>query len=165
VTVGLLRARVSTEKQRMGCELAQGRTAPRGRRISKRTGLAILLGGAGISLAVGVADLRASQRLIADGQVTNARVMDMHVERRRRSLDHFIDIEYRTAAGQVIRARDEVGSALFERVKVGDTMAVRYLADDPEEHALGASGRRETSMLWMAGLLSALAGIYLLFGS
>jgi hypothetical protein len=144
---------------------APGRQSPGSRRISKPVGMAILLAAAAISLAIGFADLRESEQLLTGGVVTKARLSRKHVERSRSWKHHYIDIEYRTATGQVIRARDDVASALFQRVKVGDTISVRYLPAEPDVHALGATGRRDTFMLWMAGLLFALTGVYLIFGS
>ena len=126
--------------------------------------MAILLGAAGISLVMGIADLRTSQRLNTDGQVTSARVLGKRIERSRSSRYNLLDIEYRTAAGQVVGAQHEVASALYERVKVGDTITVRYLAGDPDVHALGSRARLDTVKLWMAGGWLLLAGVYLLFG-
>lgn len=148
----------------MGYALAQGPTSPGRRGISKRTGMAILLGAAGISFVTGIADLRTSQRLNTDGQVTSASVLGKHIERSRSSRHHLLDIEYRTAAGQVVGAQHDVASALYDRVKVGDTIAVRYLAGDPDVHALGSRARLDTLKLWMAGGWLLLAGVYLLFG-
>jgi hypothetical protein len=126
--------------------------------------MAILLGAAGISLVMGIADLRTSQRLNTDGQVASARVLAKHIERRRSSRRNLLDIEYRTATGQVVGAQHDVASALYDRMKVGDTMSVRYLADDPDAHALGSRARLDTLKLWMAGLWFVLAGVYALFG-
>jgi hypothetical protein len=70
----------------------------------------------------------------------------------------------RTAAGQVISAQHDVASTPCDRVKVGDTISVRYLAADPSVHMLGSRARLETLKLWMAGGWLLLAGIYLLFG-
>jgi uncharacterized protein DUF3592 len=148
----------------MGYTLAQGPTSPGRRGISKRTGMAILVGAAGISLVMGIADLRTSQRLDSDGQVTSARVLGKHIERRRSSRQNLLDIEYRTAAGEVVGAQHDVASALHDRVKVGDTITVRYLASDPDVHALGSRARLDTLKLWMAGGWLLLAGVYLLFG-
>jgi hypothetical protein len=50
-------------------------------------------------------------------------------------------------------------------VHVGDTISIRYLPVDPEVHALGASPRRDSFMVWIAGLWLALAGVYWRFGS
>jgi hypothetical protein len=148
----------------MGYALAQGPTSPGRRGLSKRTGMAILLGAAGISLVMGIADLRTSQRLNADGQVTAARILGKHIERSRSSRHNLLDIEYRTAAGQVVGAQHDDAPALYDRVKVGDTIRVRYLADDPDVHALGSRPRLDTWNLWMAGLWFVLVGVYVLFG-
>ena len=148
----------------MGYSLAQGPTSPGRRGFSKRTGMAILVGAAGISLVLGIADLRTSQRLSTDGQVTSARILEKHIERSRSSRKNLLDIEYRTAAGQVIGAQHDVASTLYDRVKVGETISVRYLAADPAVHMLGSRARLDTLKLWMAGGWLLLAGIYLLFG-
>ena len=127
--------------------------------------MALLLAAAGISLAVGIADLRTSQRLLAVGMATRARVAGKHVERHRSSQHRYIDLEYATAAGQIIRARDDVGSALYARLTVGDTVTVRYLPAEPDVHAIGATPRRDDFMLWFAGLWIVLAAVYWLFGT
>ena len=114
----------------MGYALAQGPTSPGRRGFSKRIGMAILLSAAGMSLVLGIADLRTSQRLKTDGQVASARILGKHIERSRSSRENVLDIEYRTAAGQVISAQHDVASTLYDRVKVGDTISVRYLAAD-----------------------------------
>ena len=98
----------------MDAALASGRN-PGSRGFSKRTGVALLLAAAGVSLAVGIADLRTS--------------------------------------------------VLYERVKVGDTITVRYLRAEPDVHALGATARQDTFMLWIAGLWLVLSGVYWLFGT
>jgi Protein of unknown function (DUF3592) len=100
----------------------------------------------------------------AHGVLTRARLSGKHVERRRSWRQHYIDIEYRTATGETISAREDVAPALYQRVRVGDTISVRYLPADPDVHALGATARSDTLMLWMAGLWFVLAGVYLLFG-
>ena len=76
-----------------------------------------------------------------------------------------VDIQYRTAVGQIISARDDVSRAFFERVKVGDTITVQYLQTEPDVHALGATARQDTFMLWIAGLCLILSGVYWLFGT
>ena len=133
--------------------------------ISKRTGVTLLLAAAGASLVVGIADLRTSQRILADGVTTRARVTGKHTERHRSWTHRYVDLEFGTAAGGVVSARDRVTSALYERVKAGDTMTVRYLPSDPDKHLLGAATGRDTFMLWMAGLWLILGGVYLLFGT
>ena len=67
--------------------------------------------------------------------------------------------------GQIISARDDVSRGLYERVKVGDTITVRYLRSEPDVHALGATARQDTFMLWIAGLWLVLSGVYWLFGT
>ncbi len=126
--------------------------------------MALLLGAAGISLVLGIADVRTSQRLSTDRQVTSARILEKRIERHRSSRYNLLDIEYRTAAGHVVSAQHDVASTLYDRVKVGDTIRVRYLADDPAVHLLGSRARLDTLKLWMAGGWLLLAGIYLLFG-
>ena len=148
----------------MDASLAPGRTSG-SRGFSKRTGVALLLAAAGVSLAVGIADMRTSQLLAAEGLVTRARVSGKQVERSRSWKHHYLDIDYRTAAGQIISARDDVSSAFYERVKVGDTITVRYLRAEPDVHALGATVRQDTFMLWIAGLWLVLSGVYWLFGT
>ena len=133
--------------------------------LHKRTGVALLLAAAGVSLAVGIADLRTSQQLIANGVAAKARVSGKHAERSRSWTHRYIDIEYRTVVGQRISARDGVARALYERTGVGDTITVRYLPAEPEVHALGATARQDTFMLWIAGLWLVLTGVYWLFGS
>jgi len=54
--------------------------------------------------------------------------------------------------GQIISARDDVSRGLYERVKVGDTITVRYLRAEPDVHTIGATARQDTFMLWIAGL-------------
>ena len=138
--------------------------SPGRRGISKRTGLVILLAAAAVSFAVGIADLRKSERLRADGLLTKARLSGKHTERSRSSRHHYLDIEYQTATGQIVSARDDVGASFYDRVKIGDTISVRYLPAEPDVHAIGATVRRDTFMLWIAGLWIALTGIYALFG-
>jgi hypothetical protein len=123
------------------------------------------LAAAGVSCAVGIANLHTSDRLRSDGQVTRARVVGKHIERQRSWWHRYLDVEYRTPTGRVINARDGVARGLFDRVAVGDTVSVRYLPGDPEVHALGASPRRDGFMLWIAGLWFVLAGVYWRFGS
>jgi hypothetical protein len=127
--------------------------------------MALLLAAAGVSLAVGIADLRTSQLLAAEGLVATARVSGKHSERSRRRTNRYLDIEYRTTSGQIISARDDVSRALYERVRVGDTMSVRYLQAEPDVHALGATTRQDTLMLWFAGLLLVVCGMYWFFGT
>jgi len=131
---------------------------------ARALGVALLLAAAGVSFAVGIADLRTSQ-LLAEGLVRTARVSGKHVERSRSWKHHYVDIEYRTSAGQIIRARDDVSSALYDRVKVGDTITVRYLRAEPDVHALGRTPRPDTFMLWLAFLWLVLSGVYWLFGT
>jgi hypothetical protein len=138
---------------------------PGARAFSKRTGVALLLAAAAISLAVGIANLRTSQRLIANGLISRARVSGKHAERSRSWTHRYIDIEYQTAVGESISARDDVARALYDFVRVGDTITVRYLPAEPDVHALGATARRDTFMLWIAGLWLVLTGVYWLFGS
>jgi len=126
--------------------------------------VALLLAAAGVSLAVGIADLRTSL-MLAEGAVTTARVSGKHAERSRSWTHRYVNIEYRTSAGQIIRARDDVSSALYERVKVGDTITVRYLRAEPDVHSLGSAARRDTFMLWIAGLWLVLGCVYWLFGT
>ena len=136
-----------------------------GRRgISKRTGVVSLLAAAAVSFVVGIADLRKSERLRADGLLTTARLSGKHTERSRSWRHHYLDIEYHTATGQIVSARDDVAVNVYDRVKIGDTISVRYLPSEPDVHAIGATVRRDTFMLWMAGLCIALTGIYALFG-
>lgn len=118
-----------------------------------------------MSCAVGFANLHTSDRLRVDGQVARARVVGKHVERQRSWWHRYLDIEYRTSSGQVLNARHDVARALYDRVAVGDTISIRYLPVDPEVHALGASPRRDSFMVWIAGLWLALAGVYWRFGS
>lgn len=148
----------------MAVSVALDRKSTGSHGLRKRTGVALLLAAAGISCAVGIADLRTSQRLIAAGMTTRAGVTGKHIERSRHSQHRYIDIEYTTAAGQV-RGRDDIASALYERLKVGDTIAVRYLPAHPDVHAIGATTRLDTFMLWFAGLWIVLAGVYWLFGT
>jgi hypothetical protein len=126
--------------------------------------VALLLAAAGVSLAVGIADLRTSL-MLAEGAVTTARVSGKHAERSRSWTHRYLNIEYRTSAGQIIRARDDVSTALYDRVKVGDTIKVRYLLAEPDVHSLGSAARRDTFMLWIAGLWLVLSGVYWLFGT
>ena len=133
--------------------------------INKETGVILLLAAAAVSCAVGIANLHTSEQLRAVGQAVRARVVGKHVERHRSRWRRYLDIEYRTAAGQVVNARDDVARALHDRVRVGDTVSIRYLPADPDVHALGASPRRDTFMLWLAGLWLVLAGVYWRFGS
>ena len=149
----------------MHASLELRRNSPGSWGLHKRTGVALLLAAAGVSLAVGIADLRTSQRLIASGVAARARVSGKHAERSRSWTHRYIDIAYRTAVGQRITARDGVARALYERIRVGDTITVRYLPAEPDVHALGATARQDTFMLWMAGLLLFLGGVYWLFGS
>src|SRR5688572_12201081 len=130
----------------MDASLARSRNATGSRGLRKRTGVALLLAAAGVSLVVGIADCRTSQRL-AEGLVTRARVSGKHVERSRSWTHRYIDIEYRTTVGGTVRARDNVSRALYERVTVGDTITVRYLQTEPDVHALGATARQDTFML------------------
>jgi len=138
---------------------------PEARAFSKRTGVLLLLAAAGVSLAVGIKDLHTSTRLRANGHATAARVAGKHVERSRSWRHYYLDIEYRTPAGQIISVRDDVTRTLHERVSVGDTLTVRYLPADPDVHAIGRTVRLDTFMLWMAGLWLVLAGVYFLFGT
>jgi hypothetical protein len=149
----------------MRASLELRRDSPGSWGLRKRTGLALLLAAAGVSLAVGIADLRTSQQLIANGVAAKARVSGKHAERSRSWTHRYIDIEYRTVVGQRISARDGVARALYERTAVGDTITVRYLPAEPEVHALGATARQDTFMLWIAGLWLVLTGVYWLFGS
>ena len=159
----LLHAAVRAETWHMDASLAPGRN-PGSRGFSKSTGVALLLAAAGVSLAVGIADLRTSLKL-ADGAVTAARVAGKHVERSRNWTHRYMNIEYRTSAGQIIRARDDVSSALYDRVKVGDTITVRYLLAEPGVHALARTPSPDTFMLWLAGLWLVLSGVYWFFGT
>jgi hypothetical protein len=149
----------------MDASLELRRNSPGSWGLRKRTGVALLLAAAGVSLAVGIADLRTSQRLIASGVAARARVSGKHAERSRSWTHRYIDIEYQTADGQNIGARDGVARALYDRIRVGDTITVRYLPAEPDVHALGSTARRDTFMLWIAGLWLVLAGVYSLFGS
>lgn len=126
--------------------------------------MALLLAAAGVSLAVGIADLRTSL-MLAEGAVTTARVSGKQAERSRSWTHRYLNIEYQTSAGQIIRARDDVSTALYERVRVGDTIKVRYLPAEPDVHSLGSAARRDTFMLWIAGLWLFLGGVYWLFGT
>ena len=148
----------------MQASLALRRSSPGSHGLRKGTGVALLLAAAGVSFAVGIADLRTSQ-LLAEGLVTTARVSGKHVERSRSWKHHYLDIEYRTAVGQTISARDDVSGALYERVRVGDTITVRYLRAEPDVHALGRTPRPDTFMLWLSGLWLVLSGVYWLFGT
>jgi hypothetical protein len=138
---------------------------PGARAFTKRTGVALLLAAAGVSFALGIANLHTSERLLADGLTTRARVSGKHAERSRSWTHRYIDIEYRTTEGQSINARDDVARALYDRIRVGDTITVRYLPAEPDVHALGATARRDTFMLWIGGLWLVLAGVYWLFGT
>ena len=133
--------------------------------ISKKTGIILLLAAAAVSCAVGAANLHTSEQLRADGRAVRARVVGKHVERHRSRWRRHLDIAYRTVAGQVINARDDVAPALHDRVRVGDSVSIRYLPSDPAVHALGSSPRRDTFMLWIAGLWLVLAAVYWRFGS
>ncbi len=148
----------------MGYALKQSPSSPGRRGVSKPIGMAILLGAAVISFVMGIADLRTSQRLNSAGQVTAARILAKRIERSRSSRHNLLDIEYRTPAGQVVSAQHDVASTLYDRVKVGDTISVRYLAADPSVHELGSRARLNTLTLWMAGLWLVLAAVYYLFG-
>ena len=148
----------------MRASLAPRRSSPGSRGLRKGTGVALLLAAAGVSFAVGIADLRTSF-MLAEGAVTTARVSGKHAERSRSWTHRYVNIEYRTSAGQIIRARDDVSSALYDRVKVGDTITVRYLLAEPDVHSLGSAARRDTFMLWIAGLWLVLGGVYWLFGN
>ena len=138
-----------------------GSPTGRGRHISKRTGVGILLAAFVISLAVGIADLRKSERLRKHGLVTKARLA---AKQSRTTKHHYIDIEYRTATGQIVSARDDVSASLHNRMKIGDTISVRYLPTQPDVHALGSTPRRDTFMLWLAGMWVFLTFLYVLFG-
>ena len=138
---------------------------PGARAFSKRTGVTLLLAAASVSLVVGIADLRTSERLLADGLTTRARVSRKHAERSRSWTHRYIYIEYESAVGKSISARDDVARALYDRIRVGDTITVRYLPTEPDVHALGATPRRDTFMLWIGGLWLVLAGVYWLFGT
>ena len=148
----------------MRASLAPRRSSPGSRGLRKGTGVALLVAAAGVSLAVGITDLRTSL-MLAEGAVTTARVSGKHAERSRSWTHRYLNIEYRTSAGQIIRARDDVSTALYDRVKVGDTITVRYLLAEPDVHSLGSAARRDTFMLWIAGLWLVLGGVYWLFGT
>jgi hypothetical protein len=142
------------------------RTKPQGARaFGKRTGVVLLLAAAAISLAVGIVNLRTSQRLIADGLISRARVFGKHAERSRSWTRRYVDIQYQTTDGQTISTRDDVARALYDRIRVSATITVRYLPDEPDVHTLGATARRDTFMLWIAGLWLVLAGVYWMFGT
>ena len=79
----------------------------------------IRLAGRSPTCAVGIANLHTSDRLRVDRQVARARVVGKHIERHRSWWHRYLDIEYRTSAGQVIKARDDVARQLYDRVDVG----------------------------------------------
>jgi uncharacterized protein DUF3592 len=131
----------------------------------KSFGVASMLVASGVMLVWGLVDLRTSQRLAAEGLLTRARVVGKHVERARRSIRQYVDVEYATNDGQIVRESSRISQAFYERVKAGDTVNVHYLPGDPTVHALGRTVQADYGVLLIGLLFLILGGIYHLFGT
>jgi hypothetical protein len=130
--------------------------------------VALLLIVVGFSLVRGYLDLRASRRLAAEGVATMAQVVGKHI-RRSPGLHggthaYYLDVEYRTQAGQVLAQSDRVSESQYKRANPGDLLLAHYLPSDPTFHALGARVQPEYFWLLMSLVFSLITAVYCIFG-
>jgi len=112
-------------------------------RHTSRGLVVVMLIAVGFCLTRGLLDLRASRRLAAEGVATTARVVGKHTELHpglhSGTYVHYLDVEYRTRAGQVLTQHDRVSERWYRRAMPGDRVPAHYLPGDPALHALGAT--------------------------
>lgn len=131
--------------------------------------VAVLLIAVAFSLVRGYLDLRASRRLAAEGVSTTAQVVGKHIDRRPGrwggTRSHYLDVEYRTATGQVLAQRDHVSESQYRRAAPGDVMRIHYLPSEPAVHVLGARVQPDYFWLLMSLVLFVITAVYAFFGS
>src|SRR5262245_263802 len=98
----------------------------------KSMGVAFMCATGAVLSVLGFIDLRTSQRLAAEGVRTSARVVGMHTKKTRHSTRHYLQVEYRTSDGEVVKAADRVSADRYRRATVGEAVTVNYLPNDPE---------------------------------
>ena len=131
------------------------------RRLASKTfGSAVFLTAGGVFFAVGILDLRATQRLRAEGEPVIGKVIGRHWSARGRP--YSLDVELQTRAGVRVTLAESVGRGQYERTRPGDTVPLHYLPSDPSVMKIGAMPQPDPVGFFMSLCAFIIAGaIYL----
>ncbi len=138
-------------------------TAKEKRPRSRTFQLALMLAIGGVLLAVGIADLRETQRLRADGEFARAKVTGRH-KSGGKSRSYYLDVEFQSRGGQLVALTESVSRGRYERTKPGDTVPLHYLLSDPSVMKIGAKPQPDTSWFIMSLGAFIVTGTYYLVG-
>jgi predicted Zn-dependent protease len=138
-------------------------TAIEKRLASTTSRLALFLTIGGVLLVVGILDLRETQRLLAEGELTRGKVTARH-RSGGRSMNYSLDVEFQTRAGARLRSTEDVGASRYDRTKPGDTVLLRYLSSDPSVMKIGARPELDPRGFIMSLGTFIIGGMFYLFG-
>ena len=94
-------------------------------------GLAALAVG-GFLIFLGFKEYRNSKRLVKDGKAVVAKVTDKDMTTGRKGRrSYYMNVEFKTEAGQQVDERLKVSSSDYDSAPVGGNVQVHYLPDDP----------------------------------
>ncbi len=104
-------------------------------------------------------ELRNSKRLAAEGKATTAQVEDKVTKHGRRgSRSYYLEVQFRTEAGQNIQKRVTVDSSQYDAATLGGTVPLHYLPSEPEVCAAGEKVETKYGMLLIGFGALALGG-------
>jgi hypothetical protein len=120
--------------------------------------------GLGLIIA-GFFQLHRTRRLAAEGRAATASVISKEYQRGSKGRkSYYLEVQYQTESGTTLVERASVSRTRYEQVRVGATVPLRYLPDDPTVFALGVEVKPDYFFLFMGSLFLFIAGIYYLFG-
>ena len=121
-------------------------------------GLAALAVG-GFLLYTGVKEYRSSKRLVNEGKSVAAKVADKDMTTGRKGRrSYYLNVEFKTEAGQEVDERLQVSSGDYDSATVGSTVTVHYLADDPSVCQVGNKAQVKWTSLAIGAFLALVGG-------
>jgi hypothetical protein len=99
------------------------------------------------------------------GTVTKAMIVDGYVSKGSKgSTSYYIDYEFKLN-GQVYRKHILIGSTLYNRVLIGDTVTIKYLPSDPKVSVLSGDDQDDTDRNENIGIMVISVPICLIIGA
>jgi hypothetical protein len=127
----------------------------------------LVVGGAflvgAVFLVMGWSELRASQKLVAEGKAATADVLSKETKRGRKGRrSYYLNVQFKTESGAQTQQRLPVSSSEFDNTGQGGTVPVRYLPSDPSVCQVGDKAEAKWGGL-VVGLSSWVVGTFLAF--